>query len=191
MGKRLKSAKKRAERRGRAKLRGEAQSPEDLIALQEAGADEAVETAGKAAPTKEAVAEAKESSREKKSAPARPPKDKPEDNAWERLKAFIREVDIERKKINWPSIDDTWRSTWVTVFVIMVLAVFMGIASAGFQVISERIFGVQGIGQTATPPTGPAPPTTPLGGVNVNPTAPPAGGTPSGNSGTGNPPSGQ
>ncbi len=191
MGKRLKSAKKRAERRERAKLRGEGQSPEELIALQEAEADAAVEVAEKAAPGKEAVAQAKDSAREKKSAPARPPKDEPEDNAWERFKAFMREVDIERKKINWPSVDDTWRSTWVTVFVIMVLAVFMGIASAGFQVVSERIFGVQGIGQTATPPTGPAPPTTPLGGVNANPAAPPTGGTPSGDSGTPSPPSGQ
>jgi preprotein translocase subunit SecE len=152
MGKKKKKEKKRADRRERAKQREQEESPEEQIEAQEQAADEAVEQATKAEPV---------AAPERERRAPKPPREEDRDNAWERLKAFLREVDIERKKINWPAIDETWRSTWVTVVVILFLSGFMGLASYGFSRVAENLFG---IGRTVT--TAPANvPTSPLGGA--------------------------
>jgi len=152
MGKKKKKDKKRAVRRERAKQREDVESPEEQIEAQEQAADEAVEQAEKA----ESVAPP---SRERKAPKATREDDR--DNAWERLKLFLREVDIERKKINWPAVEETWRSTWVTVVVILFLSGFMGLASWGFSRISENLFGLG----TAVAPAPADVPTSPLGGA--------------------------
>jgi len=140
MGKKSKSSKKRAQRRDRAKLRADGIIPEDEISSQEAEADEAV--------SKAAEAESESQSARDKKAP-KPVKDEERENAWERLKRFYSDVKIEALKINWPSSDETWKSTWVTVFVIIVLSVFMGFCSIGFQRLSENLFGVTQITNTS------------------------------------------
>ncbi len=160
MGKRSKRSKKRSERRERAKGREEGLLPEDELIESDATEEEASEQAAEAAPPP------KPEAREKKAAKA--PREEETDNAWERLKAFLREVQIEAKKINWPAIDETWKSTWVTVIFIVVLAIFMGIASAGFAKITAKLFGLQTISQRTDLPVGDAPPTTPLGSVDLS-----------------------
>ena len=97
---------------------------------------------------------------------------------------FLREVNIERKKINWPSREDSWRSTWVVVMTIVFLAAFMGACSFVFSRIAGQIFNVQAISAPAAPtgntpalPTGgglPAPPETGGGGAAGGGTQPPA-----------------
>jgi len=132
MAKKDKSAKKKAERRERAKLRAEGVLPEVGAEQQEQAADEAVARADKAVPT--------ESKARVKRAP-KAQKEEETENAWQRMSNFFKEVKIETLKINWPASDDTWKSTWVTVFVIIFLSVFMGFASLGFKQVSEILFG--------------------------------------------------
>lgn len=159
MGKKKKKEKKRAKRRERAKKREASESTEEQIEAQEKAADEAVEQAEKVEPEQERPVREKRASKP-------PPEER--DNAWERLKSFLREVDIERKKINWPAVDETWRSTWVTVVVILFLSGFMGLASWGFSIASQRLFGIE---QPSVSAPGGAVPTSPLGGA-LNPQSP-------------------
>jgi len=148
MGKKSKSSKKRAERRERAKTRPEGGLNDELVASQESEADEAVSEAAKAVP------EAK-SEREKKA--QKPAREDEKDNPWEKIKRFFGDVKIEALKINWPTPDETWKSTWVTVFVIIVLSIFMGLCSLGFQKITGWAFGAEtgGISSPASVPTAP------------------------------------
>ncbi len=134
MGKKSKSFRKRQQRRERAKLRAEGVLPEESIEAQEQAADDAVEQSDKA------VAE-KTPSREKK-APKAAASTEISENPWDRLKRFFQEVIIESKKINWPSTDETWKSTMVTVVVILALSRFMGFCSAGLAEVSSTLFGI-------------------------------------------------
>ena len=177
MGKKSKKEKKRARRRERARNLEAAVTPDEQIESEDE-ADEAVRRADTAAPEEQPVRERR--------AP-KPPREEQRDNAWEHLKAFLREVDIERKKINWPAIDETWRSTWVTIIVIVFLSGFMGLASWGFSQVSERLFGVQ---RTISAPPAANVPTSPLGGA-LNPAAPPPVEQPAGDEGGTEAPSGQ
>jgi len=119
-----------------------------LITSQESEADEAVSEAANAVP------EAK-SEREKKV--SRPARDDEGDNAWEKIRRFFGDVKIEALKINWPTPDETWKSTWVTVFVIIVLSIFMGLCSLGFREITGWAFSAKtgGISSPASVPTAP------------------------------------
>jgi preprotein translocase subunit SecE len=161
MAKKKKSVKKRADRRERAKFRSEGTTPEDDITAQEDAAEEAVKRTYRAVP--------EEPPARVRKAP-KPPKEVEQENAWERLQSFIREVIIEAKKINWPSTDDTWKSTWVTVIVIIFLSAFMGAASMGFKQISTTLFG----GDTNAGQAGPGDvPTTSQEAVEYDPDAAP------------------
>ena len=119
-----------------------------MITSQESEADEAVSEAANAVP------EAK-SEREKKV--SRPARDDEGDNAWEKIRRFFGDVKIEALKINWPTPDETWKSTWVTVFVIIVLSIFMGLCSLGFREITGWAFSAKtgGISSPASVPTAP------------------------------------
>ena len=119
-----------------------------MVASQESEADEAVSQAANAVP------EAK-SEREKKA--QKPAREDEKDNPWEKIKRFFGDVKIEALKINWPTPDETWKSTWVTVFVIIVLSIFMGLCSLGFQKITGWAFGAEtgGISSPAANPTAP------------------------------------
>ena len=132
MGKRSKSNKKRSQRRERSKTKSEGIFPDEE--LQASG--ESVEEISEAVPSPTPAEEHK--ARQKRAAKVRREEEVP--NAWERIKMFFGEVQIEAKKINWPTTDDTWKSTWVTIIVIIFLSVFMGFASFGMSKISDRLF---------------------------------------------------
>jgi preprotein translocase subunit SecE len=154
MAKKGKKARKRAERRERAKTRGDQGEPvEEQLEEQESAADEAV--------VKAAAAEAPRAAEKRAAKPAR---EEQRDNAWTRMVDFLREVDIERKKINWPAIDETWRSTWVVVLTILFLALFMGACSFGFARVAEQLFGVRQVVEQG----GAQVPTSPLGAVDLD-----------------------
>ena len=148
MGKKSKSSKKRAERRERAKTRPEGGLNEELMESQESEADEAVSQAAKAVP---------ETKPEREKKAQKPSREDEKDNPWEKLKHFFGDVKIEALKINWPTPDETWKSTWVTVFVIIVLSVFMGLCSLGFREITDWAFGAKpgGLSSPASVPTAP------------------------------------
>ncbi|MCK4721322.1 preprotein translocase subunit SecE [bacterium] len=161
MGKRSKSNKKRAQRRKRAKLRADGQPQEPLIDVGEETAEETVEKAVAVPPPAE-----EHEARQKKAPKLSKKDDVP--NAWDRLKAFFTEVQIEAKKINWPSRDDTWKSTWVTVIVILFLSAFMGLASAGMAKVTQRLFKLQDPTTAQPAPYSPdVIPSTPLGAVDM------------------------
>jgi preprotein translocase subunit SecE len=141
MAKKKKDFIRRAARRERAKTREDGSLPEEQVAAQEQAADEAVKQAAKAVPV-EKPARAKKAPKPKKAEAA--------ENAWHRLTGFLREVKIEARKINWPAVDDTWKSTWVTVIFIVALSLFMGVASWGFNQVSRKLFGLETL-----PPAGP------------------------------------
>lgn len=159
MGKRSKSNKKRAQRRERAKLRADGQLQEPLIDVGGETVEETVEKAVAVPPPAE-----EHEARQKKAPKQRKMDDTP--NAWDRLKSFFTEVQIEAKKINWPSIDDTWKSTWVTVIVILFLSAFMGLASAGMAKVSQRLFRLQA---PISQPSSEVIPSTPLGALDMTP----------------------
>ena len=123
---------KRAARRERAKLKPDGTVQDEIIA-QEQEADEQVE---KAANVEVSAPRARE-----KKAP-KPAREEESENAWQRLMAFLQEVKIEARKINWPAVDETWKSTGVTIIFIVALSIFMGIASIGFQKVSQALFSV-------------------------------------------------
>lgn len=160
MGKRSRSNKKRAQRRERAKLRTDGQLQEPLIDVGGETAEETVEKAVAVPPT------AEEHEARQKKAPKQSKKDDAT-NAWDHLKTFFAEVQIEAKKINWPSIDDTWKSTWVTVIVILFLSAFMGLASAGMAKVSQRLFKLQAPTEQPAPFSPDVVPSTPLGAVDM------------------------
>ncbi len=141
MVKKKKDYIKRAARRERARLRDEGLEPLEKVTAQEQAADEAVKQAATAVPDEKPA-------REKKSPKSR--KEEAGENAWQRLTLFLREVKIEARKINWPAVDDTWKSTWVTVIFIVALSLFMGVASWGFNQLSRTLFGLETL-----PPAGP------------------------------------
>ncbi|HEX9744385.1 MAG TPA: preprotein translocase subunit SecE [bacterium] len=132
MPKKDKKAQKKAERRERAKMREESGEDQLIDLGPESGQEE---------PVAEEPAKPKKSPKPAKVA-------EPEPNIWERFMEFLREVDIERKKVNWPSIDEAWRSTWVVVFTIVFLAAFMGVASWGFNAFTTRLFGLDNVSVT-------------------------------------------
>lgn len=157
MAKKGKKARKRAERRERAKTRDQREPVEQQLDAQESAADEAVAKADADEPLPPPPR-----SREKRA--PKPPREEERDNAWIRMTDFLREVNIERKKINWPAVDETWRSTWVVVVTIVFLALFMGACSFGFARVAEQLFGVEPVVQQA----GDQVPTTPLGAVDLD-----------------------
>jgi len=59
---------------------------------------------------------------------------------FEPVSDFLKEVSIEARKINWPSTDETWRSTRAVIFIILFLAAFMGIFGWGFSKVAKALF---------------------------------------------------
>jgi preprotein translocase subunit SecE len=177
MPKRDKEARKRALRRERAKGR------EDTGEFTSEFADGAGESDEGRAPLQAAATPR----RAEKPVEEEPPKSFTEQTSdfFGPMTDFLKEVNIERKKINWPSREDSWRSTWVVVMTILFLAAFMGAFSFVFSRIAGQIFNVQAISAPAAPtettptlPIGgglPTPPETGGGGTAGGGTQPPAG----------------
>src|SRR3990172_5385880 len=150
-GKKSKISRKRAERRERAKSRLGGDQPEhELLNLSTPDESEAEPEKEPAAP--------KQESREKKPKPEKSARESDrESGGFARIKEFLREVDIERKKINWPATSEAMRSTWVVVITILFLAGFMGVTSVVFGKIGDAVFGLQYVDQSQVAPTGDVP----------------------------------
>ncbi len=131
MAKKGKSAKKRADRRERAKTR---EDGELIDVNEEAPSDAAAETPAKAA------AEPAKPARERRD--QKQAKEEERETAWTRLTTFFKEVIIEARKINWPAREEATRSTMVVVVAIVFLAAFMGLWSFVFSQVAERAFRI-------------------------------------------------
>ncbi len=44
----------------------------------------------------------------------------------DRVKNFVEEVKIEAKKVNYPARDELVGSTWVVIFTVIVISLFLG-----------------------------------------------------------------
>lgn len=51
----------------------------------------------------------------------------------EKLKEFLKEVKIELKKVVFPSRDEILGSTWVVIFTVLIIALFLGIVDLGLS----------------------------------------------------------
>jgi preprotein translocase subunit SecE len=58
---------------------------------------------------------------------------------YEKIKQFLREVRGELKKITWSSRKETIASTSVVLFVVMIVAFFLGIVDMGLSRIIKII----------------------------------------------------
>jgi preprotein translocase subunit SecE len=157
MPKRDKEARKRAQRRERAKGRSQGELAFEGMEGIEGGTETAVVDlkAAQAAPTPP---------RDKKAAP--PVEIEEPLTFTERVEDFfgpmtdfLKEVRIEAKKINWPAREDAWRSTMVVVFTIVFLALFMGAFGYVFQEVGKVMFRGGQTGMTQTGGAGPVSPT--------------------------------
>lgn len=152
MVKRAKIEKKRTDRRERARLREQGLLPEDVAAEP---------SNGEASASEPSAHEASDSGASTKKAKT-PKVEEKEPGLWEKMNEFFREVGIERRKINWPSTDEAWRSTWVVITTIVFIAIFMGITSVAFNKITNVMFGLPDTPLVSAPaqpaPTSPTPP---------------------------------
>lgn len=142
MAKKGKSARKRAERRERAKAReaGELIDVNEEASSDAAAAETPAQAAAEPAQTDRERREQKQASEEER------------ENAWTRLTTFFKEVVIEARKINWPAREEATRSTMVVVVAIVFLAAFMGLWSFVFSRVAESAFKVnEPIVQPLTP----------------------------------------
>jgi preprotein translocase SecE subunit len=155
MAKKDKVAKKRAERRERAKAR-------DTGELMDLSSEEPVDEDSRKSAVA-AVAPPPQPAREKRA--PKEVKEEEEDENWfvrtyKAVVGFFREVSIEARKINWPSMHEATRSTWVVVTAIVFLAAFMGAWSFVFARVAQRIFNApkQSIAAPQMPGDNPANP---------------------------------
>jgi preprotein translocase subunit SecE len=171
MPKRDKDAKKRAERRERARDR-ETVATTDESMIDVNGDGTATQSAAVTPPP----------------SPAREKRTKAEEvvvpvtfkeqvvEFFEPLTDFMKEVQIEAKKINWPSRDEAWRSTMVVVVTIVFLAAFMGLFSSVFSKLADYAFTVR----PYSPASAPSPATQPAPGTPSSGSTPPLPGGPTG-----------
>jgi preprotein translocase subunit SecE len=54
---------------------------------------------------------------------------------------FFRDVELEIKKITWPYMNDTFRSTLAVIFISAVLVLFLGLIDFVFSKIVVSILG--------------------------------------------------
>ncbi len=59
----------------------------------------------------------------------------------EKITKFLKEVVSELRKVTWPSKDELIGSTWVTIVVSLIVAVFIGIVDRILTLIVHTIFG--------------------------------------------------
>lgn len=51
----------------------------------------------------------------------------------QKIKDFLKEVKIELKKVVFPSRDEILGSTWVVIFTVILVSVFLGIVDLGLS----------------------------------------------------------
>jgi len=58
-----------------------------------------------------------------------------------RIKDFLREVQIELKKVVFPTKDELIGSTWVVIIVVLIVSLFLGIVDLGLSKIVGLAIG--------------------------------------------------
>ena len=51
----------------------------------------------------------------------------------EKIKEFFKEVKIELKKVVFPSREEILGSTWVVIFTVMIVSIFLGLVDLGLS----------------------------------------------------------
>lgn len=62
----------------------------------------------------------------------------------EKFTKFLREVNSELRKVTWPTREELIGSTWVTIIVSLIVAIFIGIVDRTFTAIIKTIFAATG-----------------------------------------------
>ncbi|MCH7948496.1 MAG: preprotein translocase subunit SecE [candidate division Zixibacteria bacterium] len=58
-----------------------------------------------------------------------------------KFKRFLKEVNVELRKVSWPSKDELIGSTIVVIIVSFMMAIFIGIVDKALTLIVTTIFG--------------------------------------------------
>lgn len=57
----------------------------------------------------------------------------------EKIKQFFREVKVEASKVSYPSKDELIGSTWVVIFTVFVVSIFLSLVDLGLTKIVEAV----------------------------------------------------
>jgi preprotein translocase subunit SecE len=60
---------------------------------------------------------------------------------WERGVQFFKDVEVEGRRITWPSVKETIRSTGAVIFISAILTSFLGLVDFLFSLIVKYILG--------------------------------------------------
>ena len=60
---------------------------------------------------------------------------------FNKIKQFLREVNLELKKVTWPSRKDTIASTWVVLIVILIFAAYFFVIDGILAFIMRSVLG--------------------------------------------------
>jgi preprotein translocase subunit SecE len=58
---------------------------------------------------------------------------------FNRIKEFFKEVQIEIKKVVYPSKDELVGSTWVVIIAVVVVSLFLGVVDLGLSKFVSRL----------------------------------------------------
>jgi len=45
---------------------------------------------------------------------------------FKKIPQFLREVKLELKKVSWPTVEETWKKTFLVISVSIIVAIFLG-----------------------------------------------------------------
>jgi len=60
---------------------------------------------------------------------------------FNKIKQFLREVNLELKKVTWPSRKDTIASTWVVLIVILIFAAYFFVVDSVIAFLVKTVLG--------------------------------------------------
>ncbi|HSE84041.1 MAG TPA: preprotein translocase subunit SecE [Thermodesulfobacteriota bacterium] len=60
---------------------------------------------------------------------------------WENWIQFFKDVEVEARRISWPSVRETIRSTGAVIFISAILTAFIGLVDFLFSLIVKYILG--------------------------------------------------
>jgi len=59
---------------------------------------------------------------------------------FEKIKKFLKEVQIEMSRVIWPSKEELWRSTWIVVLITFAFAIYIFVVDTIFRYLFNLIF---------------------------------------------------
>ena len=60
---------------------------------------------------------------------------------FNKIRQFLKEVNLELKKVTWPSRKDTIASTWVVLLVILIFAAYFFVVDGIIAFLVKSVFG--------------------------------------------------